>query len=98
MKTEVLVGTVWSTNKLNPHVASNPEIYATAHWWRAGALTTALALLPLSFRELLIDKTVTFLAYLVYISDEDDELLHPLYSTPRPNQHYPGIKSLSLMP
>jgi len=59
MKIKVLVGTVWRTNKLNPYLASNPEIYATAHWWRESAPTTALALLPLSFRELLIDKTVT---------------------------------------
>lgn len=29
----------------------------------------------------------------VYVSDEDDELLPPLYSTPRPNQHYPDTNS-----
>ncbi|XP_068689625.1 uncharacterized protein [Montipora foliosa] len=27
----------------------------------------------------------------VYVSDEDDDLLPPLHSTRRPNQHYPGI-------
>ena len=40
-----------------------------------------------------------FLVFLVYVSDEDDELLlPPLHSTPRLNQHYPGIKALPLMP
>ena len=39
----------WRTNKLNPHMTSDPGIKPRPHWWKASALTTAPTLHPKNF-------------------------------------------------